>query len=127
MLNCTVSHCSLHNREVSHTQQQVQNHTSQVHQSILTPGTIIPAAVASLVPYTAVHSRCLPQAVRWGMSVCLYNLDYCSRYVLCEQPTKPDCLIGPVVKVSASRVEDPGFQSRWRQDFSGSSHTSAVT
>ena len=29
-----------------------------------------------------------------------------------------------MVKVSASRVEDPGFESRLRRDFSGSSHTS---
>ena len=33
-------------------------------------------------------------------------------------------LVGPVVKVSASRAEDPGFKSCWRQDFSGSSHAS---
>ena len=36
-----------------------------------------------------------------------------------------DCLIGLVVKVSASRAEDPGFESRLRQDFfPGLSHTS---
>ena len=28
-------------------------------------------------------------------------------------------LFGPVVKVSASRAEDPGFESRLRRDFSG--------
>ena len=33
-------------------------------------------------------------------------------------------LVGLVVKASASRVEDPGFESRLRQNFSGSSHTS---
>ena len=32
--------------------------------------------------------------------------------------------VGPVVKVSASRADDPGFKSRFRRDFSGSSHTS---
>ena len=31
-------------------------------------------------------------------------------------------LAGLVVKVSASRVEDPGFESRLRRDFFGSSH-----
>ena len=31
-------------------------------------------------------------------------------------------LVGLVVKASASRVEDPGFESRLRRDFSGSSH-----
>ena len=29
-----------------------------------------------------------------------------------------------MVKASASRVEDPGFESRLCRDFSGSSHTS---
>ena len=33
-------------------------------------------------------------------------------------------LVGLVVKVSTSRAEDPGFEFRWRRDFSGSSHTS---
>ena len=32
-------------------------------------------------------------------------------------------LVGLVVKASASRAEDPGFESRLRRDFSGSSHT----
>ena len=31
---------------------------------------------------------------------------------------------GLVVKASASRAEDPGFESRLRRDFSGSTHTS---
>ena len=34
-----------------------------------------------------------------------------------------DRLAGLVVKASASRAEDPGFESRWRRDFSGSSHS----
>ena len=33
-------------------------------------------------------------------------------------------LAGLVVKVSGSRAENPGFESRLRRDFSGSSHTS---
>ena len=33
-------------------------------------------------------------------------------------------LVGLVVKVSALGAKDPGFESRWRRDFSGSSHTS---
>ena len=32
-------------------------------------------------------------------------------------------LAGLVVKASASGAEDPGFESRLRRDFSGSSHT----
>ena len=31
----------------------------------------------------------------------------------------PDRLVGLVVKVSASRANDPGFKSRLRRDFSG--------
>ena len=37
-----------------------------------------------------------------------------------------DRLDGLVVKASASRAEDPGFESRFRRDFSGSSHTSEL-
>ena len=33
-------------------------------------------------------------------------------------------LFGLVVRASASRAEDPGFESRLRRDFPGSSHTS---
>ena len=35
-----------------------------------------------------------------------------------------DRLSGLVVKASASGAEDPGFESRLRQDFPGSSHIS---
>ena len=35
-----------------------------------------------------------------------------------------DRLVGLVVKASTSRAEDPGFESRWWQDFFGSSRTS---
>ena len=35
-----------------------------------------------------------------------------------------DRLVGLVVKASASRVEDPGFEFRLRRDFLGLSHTS---
>ena len=35
-----------------------------------------------------------------------------------------DRLVGLVVKASASRAGGPGFESRWRLGFSGSSHTS---
>ena len=35
-------------------------------------------------------------------------------------------LVGLVVKASVSKAEDPGFESRLRQDFSGSSHTSDI-
>ena len=38
-------------------------------------------------------------------------------------PFTLDRLVGQVVKASASGAEDPGFESRLRGDFSGSSHT----
>ena len=38
----------------------------------------------------------------------------------------PDRLAGLVVKASASKAKDPGFESRLRRDFSGSSHTSGL-
>ena len=40
------------------------------------------------------------------------------------EPTSANRLVGLVVKASASRAEDPGFESRLQRDFSGSSHTS---
>ena len=39
------------------------------------------------------------------------------------QSLKIHRLVGLVVKASASRAEDPGFESLLRRDFSGSSHT----
>ena len=41
-----------------------------------------------------------------------------------ERLSLDSCLLGLVVKASASRVEDPGFESCLRRDFSGLSHTS---
>ena len=42
-----------------------------------------------------------------------------------DEPQSFYCRLGGlVVKVSASRAEGPGFESRLRRDFSGSSHTS---
>ena len=38
--------------------------------------------------------------------------------------SKQDRLVGLVVKASASRAEDLGFESRWQRDFSRSSFTS---
>ena len=38
--------------------------------------------------------------------------------------TSGHLLVGLVVKASAYGAEDPGFESRLRRDFSGSSHTS---
>ena len=44
--------------------------------------------------------------------------------LLTTPPSSFDCLVGLVVKASASRAEDPGFESRLRRIFPGSSHTS---
>ena len=46
-----------------------------------------------------------------------------TRAVQC-QASQRDRVVGLVVEGSASRTEDPGFESRLRRDFSGSSHTS---
>ena len=43
---------------------------------------------------------------------------------VCDIPHLKDRLGGLVAKASTSRVVGPGFESRLRQDFSGSSHTS---
>ena len=45
-----------------------------------------------------------------------YHTDLCSKVGLLASP---DRLVGLVVKASAPRVEDPGFESRLRRDFSG--------
>ena len=39
------------------------------------------------------------------------------------QPPRWNLHVGLVVKASASRAEDPRFESRLRRDFSGSNHT----
>ena len=39
-------------------------------------------------------------------------------------PQKRNRFVGLVVKASASRAEDPGFEPRLRRDLSGLSHTS---
>ena len=45
--------------------------------------------------------------------------------VLTTRPTKrQDRLGGLAVMASASRADDPGFESCWRRDFSGSNHAS---
>ena len=44
--------------------------------------------------------------------------------VLCSVLSLGDRLVGLVVKASASRAGDPGFESHLSRDFSRSSHTS---
>ena len=46
------------------------------------------------------------------------------RLAVARLPMTINHLVGLVVKVSASRAEDPDFESHLRQDFSVSSHTS---
>ena len=45
-------------------------------------------------------------------------------YMYPSWPGWADRLVGLVVKASASKAEDPEFESCLRRDFSGSSHTS---
>ena len=59
--------------------------------------------------------------------ICSDNLTCCHTEIEDADQTfylTQDRLVGLVVKVSASGAEDPGFESRLRRDFSGSSHTS---
>ena len=63
------------------------------------------------------------------LSSCFFNLVVIVLTTLGEVsssllPHNCDRLGGLVVKASASRAEGPGFESRLRRDFSGSSHTS---
>ena len=46
------------------------------------------------------------------------------KYISSILPLPQKRLVGLVVKLSASRAEDPAFDSRLRRDFSGSIHTS---
>ena len=73
---------------------------------------------------------CKIHSYTWGCS-CLEYLPSCACkmiareaemhvYVLCIHLYR---LVGLVVKAPASRTEAPGFESRLRRDFSGSSHT----
>ena len=56
------------------------------------------------------------------MFICMSNIWI---YVInCVKFLVGDDLAGLVVKACASGAEDPGFKSRLRRDFSGSSHTS---
>ena len=59
----------------------------------------------------------------------MMNRATCNAQYPCYTETQPcktwsDSLSGLVDKVSASGAEDPGFESCFRQDFSGLSHTS---
>ena len=63
------------------------------------------------------HPGILGSSAGHGMSCYISNGSH-SSILFCN-----DHLIGLVVKVSAARAEDPGFESRLRRDVSGSSHT----
>ena len=67
-------------------------------------------------------SVCLP--VSACLSVCVF-LSVCLPVSACLPVCVclSDRLVGLVVKASASRAGDPGFDSRLLRDFSGSSHT----
>ena len=65
---------------------------------------------------------CVCVCVSTCVTVCFCSLCVLTSVSLCVRV--PERLVGLVVKASASRTEDPGFESRLRQDFSWSSHTS---
>ena len=64
------------------------------------------------------HARsCGQGAVVCNTSGAYHVLQYV-RYVM-QRNVPVDPLVGLVVKASASRAEDPGFESRLRRNFSG--------
>ena len=70
----------------------------------------------SLLSNIFVH-QIRPSVLIYAYMYIFGNNDWCN----CHH--RIDCLIGLVVKASASRAKDPGFESHLRQEFSGSSHT----
>ena len=66
------------------------------------------------------------QQSRSGLDLALGDHFVCSVAMSKQQSNLPalDSLLGPVVKASASRAANPGFDSLLRRDFSGPSHAS---
>ena len=54
----------------------------------------------------------------------MFTIFFPTRQKNAEHSHAGDRLVGLVVKASTSRADDPGFESRLRRDFPGSSHTS---
>ena len=83
--------------------------------------TVHTAALAIMTKPAVVHpGKILPGKLLFSLSICMYVCIYVCMYVcMCV-----DHLAGLVDKASASGAEGPGFESRLRRDFSGSSHTS---
>ena len=65
----------------------------------------------------------IPSYYTWDQC-CLWFIPSCYTWDQCCLWFIPSCPVGLVVKMSSSRVEDPGFESCLRQGFFGSSHTS---
>ena len=81
----------------------------------------------------SVFKQKLPPPLHQVHTICeqaLNRTQLMTRHASSKAPTEvllihwKDRLVGLVVKASASRVEDPRFESRLRQDFFGSSHSS---
>ena len=68
----------------------------------------------------AKFNRCLSGAVCLPIFCGVYVVLIACGLLVCLA----DSLVGLVVRASASTAEDPGFKSRLRRDFLGSSHTS---
>ena len=99
------------------------------------PFSFLPVAAVCNKDSTDNNSRRVFQASQsvllvFCLSVCLSALlSVCISLCLCAFRVSVPVhhshrLVGLVVKASASGAEDPGFESRLRRDFSGSSHTS---
>ena len=83
--------------------------------------------VGSTPPVSQPHSNILHRVYFLG-SLCQLQFQFVSvqdSIVSLGKALSGHHLVGlMVIKASASRAEDPGFESRLRRDFSGSSHTS---
>ena len=69
--------------------------------------------------WLCILTHTITQRQRKGLSVPIERLLLAHKYIYYWL----DCLVGLVVKVPASRAEDPGFKSCLRWDFFGSSPT----
>ena len=103
-------------------------------QLIVTVMAVVKIAHSSATTTCAINTRTTTPSHDCSVSLC-GNRWQPKRYTVKTTTTatvNPECLTpysgnrldGLVVKASASRAEDPGFESHLRWDFSGSSHTS---
>ena len=105
---CTVPSCSVRLKDNTENRSKVKHYRMKL-KDLLFSGVTTLLVVAALMGVIILTSDC---------DLILWAADHFGK-----SPGE-DHLVGLVVKVSTSRAEDPGFESRLQWDFSGSSHTS---